>query len=403
MSSALAEPPVRPRPNARVLVPLLVIMSMIGPLTLNILQPAMPGLVATFETSRDMVQLTLSLFLGTQAFAQLALGPLADRFGRRPVLIWSIGLFVSASLFATFARSIEMLILARIFQAIGATAGLTLGRTIIRDIYDQSSAASMIGYVTMAMVVAPMAAPSIGAVLDTHFGWPAIFGLCATMGMAALALIIPNLPETRPLSIQSATIGDVASRSFALLGKPVFLTYSILSASASAMFFAILGAAPYLVIDVMGLSGASYGLWFIFLSGGYMLGNFTSGSLARTAGTGTLIQLGNIAGIVGALIMVALALVPVLHPAALFLPAMIISFANGLTLPNAIAASIGVDPAAAGAASGLSGAMQMGMGAIATYVAGQMASASTLPVALMVLFFAVAAFLMGGLTRSKPP
>ncbi|MDO8878153.1 MAG: MFS transporter, partial [Pseudolabrys sp.] len=157
------------------LLPLLIAMTAIGPVTLNILVPALPGMITRLGTDAATVQLTLSLFLLSLACAQLVLGPLSDRFGRRPVVLAGLALSVAASLGAIAASSIGALIAARIIQAAGASTGIVIGRAIIRDLYDRDRAAGMIGLVTTAMVIAPMVSPLVGGILDTAFGWEAIF------------------------------------------------------------------------------------------------------------------------------------------------------------------------------------------------------------------------------------
>src|SRR5438309_10989101 len=162
-------------------------MTAIGPLSLNILMPAVPGLAATLAAEPATVQLTLSLFLLGLAASQLVVGPLSDRFGRRPIVLAGLAVTVVSSLAAMAATSIDALIAARTIQSLGASTGLVVGRAIIRDLYDREHAASMIGWVTMAMVVAPMVAPLVGGVLDTMFGWQAIFAFIAVA--SALTLI----------------------------------------------------------------------------------------------------------------------------------------------------------------------------------------------------------------------
>ena len=169
------------------LLALLIAMTAVGPLSLNILAPAMPGLIGTLGAGAGTVQLTLSLFLLGMAVSQLVLGTLSDRFGRRPVMLAGLALTVVASFAALATTSIAGLIVARTAQAFGATAGIVIGRAIIRDLYDRDRAASMIGWVTMAMVVAPMIAPLIGGALDTAFGWQAIF---AFVGLFAAAVLV---------------------------------------------------------------------------------------------------------------------------------------------------------------------------------------------------------------------
>src|ERR1700738_3363108 len=176
--------PQRARPR-RVLI-LLIAVTAIGPMALNILTPAVPGLVATFGTDPAAVQLTLSLYLFGLAASQLVMGPLSDRFGRRPVVLAGLTLAAVSSVAALAATSIEALIVARIIQAIGASTGVVVGRAIIRDLYDRDRAAAMIGWVAAATVVAPMLAPMIGGFLDTALGWQAIFAFVGLVSAATL-------------------------------------------------------------------------------------------------------------------------------------------------------------------------------------------------------------------------
>ena len=180
------------------LLALLMAMTALGPLTLNILVPAVPNLVVTMNTDPATVQLTISLYLFGLAVSQLALGPLSDRFGRRPVAIAGLAITALSSVLAIAMSSIGGLILARALQALGASTGLVIGRAIIRDLYNRERAASMIGWVTTVMVVAPMVAPLIGGLLDTALGWESIFVFVAIASFVVLSWAFMTLPETRP-------------------------------------------------------------------------------------------------------------------------------------------------------------------------------------------------------------
>lgn len=367
----------------RRLVPLLLLLAMVGPLTLNILQPSLPGLSAALNAPKETVQLTLSLYLIGMAASQILAGPLADRYGRRPVIIGALLIFILTSFAASRATTIDALIIARIGQALGATCCLSLSRTIVADLSDRETTARIIATITMVMVLAPMASPNIGSYLDTRFGWPAIFVFCAIFGVVVLAASAGYLTETRPSAMAGATFGDVAKRTTGLMRNRAFLRYAAVSSFASAAFFIILGASPYVVVNGMQRTPAEFGLWYIVLGIGYALGNFTvtrnGHRMAR------MMVLGNLSLLVGAGLMLALALVPVMHPAAVFLPGVLVTYGNGLVLPNAMAGGIQTDRNAGGAASGLMGFSQMLLGALASYIAGLLPSSSALSMAAMIL------------------
>jgi MFS transporter, DHA1 family, multidrug resistance protein len=182
------------------LLALLIAMAGVGSLSLNILVPALPGLTTKFAADPASVQLTVSLYLMGLAAAQLVFGPLSDRFGRRPVVLAGLALASLASTAAIFAANIASLVVARIAQSLGASTGQTIGRAIIRDLYDREHAASMIGLVTSVVVLMPMVAPLIGGILDTLFGWEAIFVFSAGVSFTVFAWAALALPETRSLS-----------------------------------------------------------------------------------------------------------------------------------------------------------------------------------------------------------
>ena len=374
------------------LLALLMAMTAIGPATLNILVPALPGLVTRLASDTGTVQLTLSLYLLSLAAAQLLLGPLSDRLGRRPVVLAGLALSVVASLAAIAAYSIHALIGARVVQAVGASTGIVIGRAIIRDLYERERAAAMIGLVTTAMVIAPMISPLIGGILDTAFGWEAIFLFIAAFSGIVLLWAVLVLPETRPASVAQAP-GMLIEQWRALLGNAKFHGYVLCGALGSAPFFTFLGGGPYVVVTLMGRTSAEFGLWFALTSLGYMSGNFTASRLSQRFGLDAMIMAGIVFELTGAgLTALLVATMPEAGPAIIFLPQMVISYGNGLLLPNAIAGAISIRPQAAGAASGMTGFVQMAVGAASTQVVSiaLAGSGSAMPMAWMLVIVVVA-------------
>jgi MFS transporter, DHA1 family, multidrug resistance protein len=377
------------------LLALLMVMAGIGPLALNILIPAVPGLVRTLKTDVETVQLTVSLFLFGLAAAQLALGPLSDRFGRRPVVLAGLTVMVAASALSIAATSIGALILARVTQALGASTGVVIGRAILRDLYERDRAAAMLGWVTTAMVVAPMIAPLIGGLLDTAFGWQSIFVFVTLASAAVLAWAWASLPETRPDHVTGGGLRHLWQDARALLTDKSFNGYVLVSAFGTASFFAFLGGAPHVAIGLMGLSSAEFGVWFILNGLGYMAGNFAAARFSQRHGVYVMIRAGLAFELLGAIFALAGALMFTnVGPAGLFVPQFFLSLGNGLLLPNAIAGAVSVRPQAAGTASGITGFTQMGLGALAaqamSHVLSSAASAAPLALALFLLVIATA-------------
>ena len=376
------------------LLALLMAMTAIGPLSLNILVPSVPGLVVTFASSVETVQLTLSLYLLGLAISQLLLGPLSDRFGRRPVVLAGLLLTTVSSAAAITAMSAESLIVWRTIQAFGASAGLVIGRAIIRDIYDREHAAAMIGWVTTVTVVAPMAAPLIGGLLDTVFGWESTFIFVALFSAAVSVWTYFSLPETRPEHVTGGSIGFVFSEARLLFSSAAFNGYVLVGALGTATFFAFLGGAPHVVIAIMGRTSAEYGTWFLLTSSGFMLGNYIAAKVSTRFGIDPMIRAGIAFQLFGSVLAVAFALSwPDGGPWTVFAAQVFLSFGNGLFLPNTIAGAISVRPQAAGTASGVTGFVQMGMGALAAQAMSHVIATATtaLPLAIAMLVLSVAA------------
>jgi DHA1 family bicyclomycin/chloramphenicol resistance-like MFS transporter len=347
----------------------------------------MPGLIVTFGADAGTIQLTLSLFLLGMANSQLVLGPLSDRFGRRPVLLAGLAVCVVTSFAALAASSVGALIAARTLQAFGATTGIVIGRAVIRDLYERDRAASMLGWVTMAMVVAPMLAPLIGGALDTAFGWHAIFAFVGLFAALVFFWTFIELPETRAVAA-GVGLGRMLAEARTLLANPNYLGYALVATLNSAMFFTFIGGAPHVVVTMMHQSSAVYGLWFVAISAVYMLGNFAAGRWSAQYGVDVMVRSGVAITVFGAAVGIAWVLIaPGSGPAMIMTPQMIIAFASGFMLPNAIAGAVSVHPQSAGTAAGITGFMQMGLGAATSQLVGNLlAGAQTaMPLAAVVL------------------
>ncbi|HET6519010.1 MAG TPA: multidrug effflux MFS transporter, partial [Geminicoccaceae bacterium] len=392
-------PTAEERPSAASVAPphpsmlflgLLVAVTALGPLSMQIFVPSLPAIQQGFAVTAGTAQLVLSLSLAAIAVATLGYGPLADRHGRRPVMIVGIVLFLIGSVVCTVAPSIEVLILGRILQAAGGAAGMVLGRAMVRDLYDRDESARVIAYLTMAMVVAPMMAPAIGGVLNDLIGWRANFAFVAAVGLAVAALVLVRLPETRP-----GSRGDTAFamlRGFVcLLRTPTFCGYAFQAAFSIATFMTFIAGSPYVMVRVFERPATEYGLWFITISASFMVGNFVAARNTRRVGLDRMIVLGSLVALLGTLAGVGLVAAGIWSPAALFLPAMVFAFANGFAIPNAQAGAVSVDPSIAGAASGLSGFLQMAISAVAAQVIGALQDGTPYPLALQMTAMAALA------------
>ena len=357
-SPALASPPRRPPVLA------LVAISALSPFAINSVVPSIPAIEVAFDANYSRVQLILSLFLASIAVSQILIGPLSDRFGRRPVLLIGFGVFVLASIASPFAPSIEALIAIRIVQGAAGCVGIVLGRAIVRDLYDRRQAASMLGYVTMGLAMAPMVAPTIGGLLQEISGWTTIFWLMGVLGAGCLAITWTMIPETNLTPTSVFSLRTIFADFSVLLRRPDFLLFTAVSSLTTGVFFTFLGGAPYVAERILGLRPSVYGLWFAALPLGYATGSFLAGRFSERFGIDRMIMAGSVLALLAVSLLLVLDVVGFTGAAALFLPMAVAGMANGIALPNAIAGAISVRPDIAGAASGLSGAAQLGTGAM---------------------------------------
>jgi DHA1 family bicyclomycin/chloramphenicol resistance-like MFS transporter len=373
------------------LMALLAGITALAPFSLQIYLPALPAIQASFAVTPGIVQLTLSLSILANALANLAYGPLSDHFGRRPVLLVGLAAFIAGSLACALASSIELLIVARIVQSVGGAAGMVLARAIVRDLYDRERSASIIAYLTMAMVVAPMLAPTIGAVLLDVASWRAIFLVVTGVGVALIWPIVVTLAETRPP--EARRIGGPLSGAGALLRSGAFISYALQSTFGISIFFSFIAGAPYFMMDVLGRSATEYGLWFILVSAAFMAGNLVAGRFSARIGLDRMVLAGSVLGVAGAGVALTLLLAGYWMPLALFGPIMAVGLGNGFAVPNAQAGAVSVQPLLAGTASGIAGFAQMFVAALVSQAVGMLQNGTPYPMAAFMAGCAVLSLL----------
>jgi len=360
----------------------LIIATSVGPLALNVFLPSLPGMARYFSVEYGVVQLALSLYLAAMAVLQLGLGPASDRYGRRPVLIAALLIFLTATVAAIFSPNVHVLLVCRVFQAFAA-AGIVLSRAIVRDTVDTEDAASKIGYITMGMSVTPMIAPFVGGILDEIYGWKASFWLTFGLGLLALIVVYFDLAETN--RNRTSSFRQQFRTYPELLSSPRFWGYTLTATFASGAFFAFLGGGPYVSTEMLKLTPSQYGFYFGIISIGYMVGNFVSGRFSRRIGMNRMMLAGNVVATSGLIISILIFLGGSMHPLALFGPAAFVGAGNGMTLPSANAGLVSVRPHLAGSASGLGGALTLGGGAVLAAITAALLSPQSGPYPLLIV------------------
>ena len=362
----------------------LVLMAGIGAMSMGIFLPSLPAMAAHFGTDYAVMQLSVSLYLAATAALQVVVGPLSDRYGRRPVMMWSLALFLVATIGCLLAPNVTVFLVCRMLQA-AVAVGIVLSRAIVRDMVPQNEAASMIGYVTMGMALVPMVAPTIGGGLDELFGWKAVFVFLLAAGVGVSWLVWADQGETasRTFTSFAAQIRDYPE----LFAAPRFWGYALGAAFASGAFFAFLGGAPYAAAEIYGMTPFWTGVAFGAPAVGYALGNFLSGRLSVRLGIDRMMLAGAAIVTVGMGTSVLLALAGLSHPAAFFGFVTTVGLGNGMVLPNATAGLLSVRPHLAGTASGIGGAIMIGGGAALSVLAGLVleGASSSLPLQTLML------------------
>jgi DHA1 family bicyclomycin/chloramphenicol resistance-like MFS transporter len=388
-------------PDSRWLLALLAALVALGPLSVDVYLPAMPTMMTALGTDIRHMHLTLSTYLTGFALFHLACGPLADRFGRKPILIGGTVLFVLACLGCSLSTSVEELLLFRFIQGVGACVGPTLARAVARDVFGPTRAARALSLIAMLMALAPAVAPIMGSIMMLWLPWPSIFVFLAVYGVAMIALIQVFLAESLPQR-QSLHPLSIARNYAELLRSRMFITATVGSAFVYAGLLAYLSSSSFVYIDMLGVPVQYFGFIFLTSVAGYMSGSALSARMSLSFDSEKTVLVGATLVAVSTVIMwVGAHLLPS-SITVLMLPMMFYSTGMGLVLPNAMAVALRPFAHIAGTASALMGFIQMALSASATAMVGTFLSDTPAPMLnFMVLITFVALLLSVALYRGR--
>lgn len=381
------------RPGTFALTALLAGLSAVGPLTTDMYLPSLPDIARQLGASSAQVQLTISAYLVGFAAGQIIYGPVSDRHGRKPVLIGAIALYCAASLACALSTSIEMLIVARAFQALGGSGGIVLTRAIVRDIYSGAHAGRELSVIGSVMALAPVLAPILGGLIQTAFGWRVTFLALVGAGFAGAAVVWVLLPETlnnraaEPVSLPSML------RSYRIVGRNLaYLAYLSITSASYAGLFAWISGSAFVLQDLYGLAPFDFGVAFALGSVGYMIGSAIAARLVIRLGLDGVLGLGGCACAAGGLAMVAAVASGLTSSMSLVLPMAVYLAGLGMVLPQGIAGAMTPFPERAGAASSLFGFLQQTAAAVCGAAVGWFLGQSAWPLALGVATMGFATF-----------
>lgn len=351
-------------------MPLLVVSIALGTMGTTIIVPSLPHLAKSFSADYAAVTLLQTAYLLGLAFPQLVYGGVSDRFGRRPVMLFGLVLFVLGSVVCAMATGMGMLIAGRLIQAVGGCAGITLARAILRDLFSREQAASRLAYVMMVMVLAPMLAPLIGGYLHVHLGWQAIFVLMAALGTITLGVFAVRLPETNPPSPVRQSWRGMARGYGHVFGSKTFAAYAVPTALCSATFQSFLVGSAYMLEKSNAGTPGDFGFYYLVPATGYFIGNFLSGRFAGRVGGDRFILAGNVVAVLGCMAMLLASIVNPLLPIALFGSMFVVSVGHGMAIANGVVAATSTVPGHFGIAAGGVGFLQLFLAGVLGFVVG---------------------------------
>jgi DHA1 family bicyclomycin/chloramphenicol resistance-like MFS transporter len=383
----------KPHPESLPVGALLTTLVALGQISTSIYIPSLPSLVETMATDAATVNLTLSMFLFGFAVCQLIYGPLSDRFGRRPVLLVGITLYVAASFACVFATTIEGLIAGRLAQGMAACSGPVLGRAIVRDVYGPSRSAKAMAYIGVALAISPAVAPIIGGYLQVWFGWRAAFFFLCVVGVVILVGVWTLLEETNPhTDAKALDLRGLARAYGVLLSSPAYYGYTLAVAFVFAGLMAFAAGSPFVFIDLLGLSPAQYGMLAVFNVFGFLSGSLAAARLTNRFGLERMMVVGVSLSLAGGGAMAAIAFAGIIGVAQIVVPMMVFTTGMGIVLANGFAGALIPFPHIAGAASAVLGFLQMGISGAASLAVGAFVPTSQLPMAAVIAVTTAAAF-----------
>ncbi|SEH46403.1 Multidrug resistance protein [Rhizobium tibeticum] len=345
----------------------LILLSALAVLPVNTILPSLPHIAAAFRADFALVNLAVAGYAIATALTNLLAGAISDRYGRRPVALIAISIFIVASVGCALATDIGVFLLFRAMQA-SIAACFSIALIVIKETSAERKAASKFGYLAMGWAIAPMLGPLFGGLLDELFGWRAIFLVFAILGTAALALSIRELKETAVLSSR-ATANYLASYG-QLLRSARFWTYTLCMTFSMGTLYIFLGGAPLAIGRSLDGSTATLGFYMGMIPAGFILGSYLAGRYASRLSLGTMLVLARLLACVGLLAGLILSMSGNTHVLAFFGPCVFIGISNGLTMPAANTGVLSANAELAGTAAGLAAAMSIAGGALVVSVAG---------------------------------
>jgi len=338
----------------------------IGPISMALYTPAMPALVVVFGTNEAAIKLTLTAYFAGFAVAQLICGPLSDAFGRKRATLTFLSLYLASSFLATFAPSVEFMVVARTLQGIGAAVGISVSRAIVRDQFTGQASARIMNAIAMMLALGPAVSPTIGGFVLELFSWREVFWCMVIYGAVLMVCVAVFQVETNPNpGLHHLNPGQLVTNYLTLLKDPRFLAPSILIGCGLGGLYALANVLPFVLMNNVGLSPSQFGMAMIIQSGSFIVGTIVTGRLLKVVEARRLVPVGMMLWVVSSTLMCVLSLTMEPTVATVMGPVALFVFALAFVLPASFTDSMAPFPNIAGAASAMIGFMQFGGGILA--------------------------------------
>lgn len=355
-ASEVASTAARERMSPGLIVVLLALLLGTQPIATDLYLPTLPGLAADLKSPMGHTQATLSALLFAFGFSQLLLGPMADRFGRRPVLLGGLSVFVLASIGSVMAADIGALVAWRALQGVGMAAAVVCARAMVRDLYAPTDGARVMSKALTGLGLIALASPLLGGVLASTVGWRHALAAIGVFGAVCLVTVAVAMPETvRARNPDALRLAPMFAQWWRILRHPTFIAWALLIACTYGGLFAFLAGSSFVLIDVLGSSRWACGLYIAGCSVSYIVGTVWCRRWLPRHGLAGSVKRGAAFTLAGGLSMVGLAAVGVIGPWAIVVPQFVYAFGHGIHQPCGQAAVVGPFPQHAGAASALAG------------------------------------------------
>ena len=342
----------------------IVAMPVIG---MTIVSPALTLIKQELNISFADTQLVLTLYFTFLALGQIIAGPFSDKYGRKPVLLLGAFVYCISAFASSFSNEITFLLITRCIQGFGAAACLSVGRTVISDCFKRSEAAKQMSKMTALMAVIPILCYIFGGFLADFLGWRYNLIALASMSLLLFVYMLIKLEETLLNKAESVRIINMLNIYKALLKNYLFLAFTITTAMQTSMFFSMNGFMPY-EFARQGVSVSEFGIWFSFTSVGYIIGNIINGKYSPKIGLENMCVIGTVCSLLTVLLFFLKTYLQIEGPLVLSSICILFGCSNGFAVANSMVGAINSSNLNKGAASGLMGAFQDGVGGLAGYL-----------------------------------